>query len=102
MEFEIGKLFMYRVAMAMDEKRSPEWEAAMSKAYSTAFEQRLASVSLEILGPYGQLRHGSKLAKINGQATHSYLASKGYSLQAGTSEVLKNIMALRKLGLPAE
>jgi hypothetical protein len=33
-------------------------------------------------------------------AYHSYLSSKGYSLQAGTTEVLKNILALRKLGLP--
>jgi len=99
-EFEVGRLFMYRVALVMDEGRSPEWEAAMSKAYATAFEQRLASVALEILGLYGQLRPQSKWVKLNGMAYHSYLSSKGYSLQAGTSEVLKNILALRKLGLP--
>lgn len=102
MEYEIGRIFMYRVALVMDENRSPEWEASMSKAYSTAFEQRLAITALEILGPYGQLTPHSKHVKVHGQALHSYLSSKGYSLQAGSTEILKNILAQRKLGLPTE
>ena len=94
-------MFMYRVALVMDENRSPEWEACLSKAFATAFEQRLASTALDILGPYGQLREAAKYAKLDGMAAHSYLSSKGYSHQAGTTEVLKNILALRKLALPA-
>ena len=74
----------------------------MSKAYATAFEQRLASLAMDILGLYGQLLGESKLAPIMGMAPHSFLASKGYSLQAGTSEILKNIIATRGLGLPTE
>jgi alkylation response protein AidB-like acyl-CoA dehydrogenase len=100
-EFEVGRLLIYRVALVMDEGRAPNREASMSKAYSTAFEQRLAKAAMEILGPYGQLLSDSKLAPIRGLAVHSYLASKGYSLQAGTSEILKNILATRGLGLPS-
>jgi len=100
-EFEVGRLLIYRVALVMDEGRAPNREAAMSKAYSTAFEQRLAKAAMEILGPYGQLLNDSKLAPIRGLAVHSYLASKGYSLQAGTSEILKNVLATRGLGLPS-
>jgi len=100
-EFEIGRLLIYRVALVMDEGRAPNREASMSKAYSTAFEQRLANVAMEVLGPYGQLVAESKLAPVRGLAVHSYLGSKGYSLQAGTSEILKNILATRGLGLPA-
>jgi len=99
-EFEVGRLHMYRVALVMDEGRAPNWEAAMAKAYSTAFEQHLASVAMEILGLYGQLLAESKFAPLLGMAPHSYLGSKGYSLQAGTSEILRNIVALRKLELP--
>jgi alkylation response protein AidB-like acyl-CoA dehydrogenase len=99
---EIGRLHMYRVAMVMDEGRAPNWESAMSKAYGTAFEQRLASAAIEILGLYGQLSPQSKWAPVKGMAYHSYLSSKGYSLQAGTSEILKNILALRKLELPTQ
>jgi len=100
-EFEVGRLLIYRVALVMGEGRAPNREAAMSKAYSTAFEQRLAKAAMEVLGPYGQLVSNSKLAPIRGLAVHSYLASKGYSLQAGTSEILKNILATRGLGLPS-
>jgi len=101
-EFEIGRLHMYRVATVMDEGRAPNWESAMSKAYGTAFEQRLASTAIEILGLYGQLSPQSKWAPMRGMAYHSYLSSKGYSLQAGTSEILKNILASRRLELPTQ
>jgi alkylation response protein AidB-like acyl-CoA dehydrogenase len=100
-ELEIGRLHMYRVAVVMDEGRAPNWESSMSKAYGTAFEQRLASAAIEIAGLYGQLSPDSKWVPMQGMAYHSYLSSKGYSLQAGSSEVLKNILATRKLQLPA-
>jgi len=99
-EFDVGRLLTYRVALVIDEGRAPNWEAAMAKAYCTAFEQHLANTATEILGLYGQLVAESKWAPILGMAAHSYLGSKGYSLQAGTSEVLRNIVALRGLGLP--
>jgi acyl-CoA dehydrogenase len=100
-EFEVGRLLIYRVALVMEEGRAPNWESAMSKAYSTEFEKHLASAAMEILGPYGQLKSGSKLVPLRGMAAHSYLGSKGYSLQAGTTEILKNILAVRRLGLPS-
>ncbi len=99
-EFEVGRLLIYRVACIMEEGRAPNWESAMSKAYSTEFEKRLAGIAMEILGPYGQLKSNSKLVPIRGMALHSYLGSKGYSLQAGTTEILKNVLAVRGLGLP--
>ncbi len=100
-EFEIGRLLTYRVVMVMEEGKAPNVEASKAKAYSTAFEQHLASVAIDILGPYGQLIAESKYAPILGMAPHSYLGSKGYSLQAGSSEVLRNVIATRGLGLPA-
>ena len=72
----------------------------MAKAYCTTFEQHLATLATDILGLYGQLLAESKWAPLFGMAPHSFLGSKGYSLQAGTSEVLRNIVALRGLGLP--
>ncbi|MFP4641235.1 MAG: acyl-CoA dehydrogenase family protein [Chloroflexota bacterium] len=98
-EFEVGRLFMYKVAMVMDKGGAPTVEAAMSKAYGTSFEQRLANTAVEILGPYGLLWADSKYVPLRGLATHSYLGSKGYSLQAGSTEVLKGIIAGRGLGL---
>ena len=100
-EFEVGRLLIYRVALVMEEGRAPNWESAMSKAYSTEFEKHVAGTAMEILGPYGQLKIDSKFVPIHGMALHSYLGSKGYSLQAGTTEILKNILATRRLGLPS-
>jgi alkylation response protein AidB-like acyl-CoA dehydrogenase len=100
-EFEVGRLLIYRVALVMEEGQAPNWESAMSKAYTTEFEKRLAGAAMDILGPYGQLKSGSKLVPVRGMALHSYLGSKGYSLQAGTTEILKNILAVRRLGLPS-
>jgi len=100
-EFQVGRLLTYRVALVMDEGRAPNWESAMSKAYSTEFEKRLASVAMEVLGLYGQLMSDSDLVPLRGMSPHSYLGSKGYSLQAGTTEILKNILAVRGLGLPS-
>jgi alkylation response protein AidB-like acyl-CoA dehydrogenase len=100
-ELEIGRMHMYRVAMVMDGGSAPNAESSMSKAYGTAFEQRLAAAAVEIAGLYGQLSPASARVPMNGLAYHSYLSSKGYSLQAGSSEVLKNILALRKLELPS-
>ncbi len=101
-EFEVGRLLMYKVATVMDEGRPPTVEAAVSKSYATAFEQRLANTAMEILGPYGVLQAGSKYVPFAGLASHSYLGSKGYSLQAGSREILKNIIATRGLGLPTD
>jgi len=100
-EFEIGRLLTYKVVMVMEEGRAPNVEASMAKAYSTSFERRLASVTMDILGLYGQLWAESKYAPVLGMCSHSYLASTGYSLQAGTSEVLRNVIATRGLGLPS-
>jgi alkylation response protein AidB-like acyl-CoA dehydrogenase len=100
-EFEVGRLLMYRAASVMDEGRPPTVEASTSKVFGTTFEQRLANAAMEILGPYGGLSASSAHAVVDGLAVHSYLASKGYSLQAGSTEVLKGIIATRGLGLPS-
>lgn len=98
-EFEVGRLLTYRVALVIDSGRAPNVEAAMAKAFCTGFEQHLADVATRILGPYGQLVGESKWVPFSGMAPDSFLSSMGYSLQAGTSEILRNIVATRGLGL---
>ena len=100
-EFEIGRLLVYRATQVMDEGRAPEWEGAMAKAYGAEFEQHLASTAIEILGLYGQLVAESKWTPILGMAPYSYLYSKAYGITGMTSEFLRNVIALKGLGLPA-
>jgi alkylation response protein AidB-like acyl-CoA dehydrogenase len=99
-EFEVGRLMIYRIAQVMDQGKAPNVEAAMAKPFCTTFEQHLASAAVDILGQYGQLLSDSQFAPLIGMAAQSFLLSKGYSLQAGTNEILKGIVAARGLGLP--
>jgi alkylation response protein AidB-like acyl-CoA dehydrogenase len=100
-EFEVGRMLNYRVVQVMEKGKSPNIEAAIAKPFCTTFEQHLASIATDILGLYGQLWKESKYMPIMGMAPHSFLGSKGYSLQAGTNEVLKGVVASRGLGLPS-
>ena len=102
-EYEVGRLLTYRVAWVLDQGRLPTTEAAMAKAFCTAFEQHLAHTATQIPGLYGQLRQGSKRIPpvFRESAAESYLFSPGYTIQGGTSEILKNIIAIRGLQLPS-
>lgn len=98
--FEVGRLMVYRVVWIHSEEKVPNFETAMAKTFCTEFEQRLARTAMEILGPYSQLLADSKGARLHGMAAESHLFSLGYTLQGGTSEILRGIVAMRGLGLP--
>ena len=99
-EFEVGKLFCYRVAWMLSAGIIPNREAAMTKFYCTEFEQRLANAATQILGLYGQLMEGSKGAPMGGRVARAFLYSPAYTIQGGTSQILRTIVATRGLGLP--
>jgi len=99
-EFQVGRLFCYQVAWVLSQGKMPNYEAALCKAFCTQFEQHLSDVATRILGPYGQLMPGSDWVPIDGEAANSYLWCVSYTLQGGSLEVLKNIVATRGLGLP--
>ena len=100
-EFEVGRMLLYRVVQVMEKGKAPNIEAAIAKPFCTTWEQHLAGIATDILGLYGQLWKESKYAPMMGMAPYSFLASKGYSLQAGSNEILKGIVATRGLGLPS-
>ncbi|GBD13533.1 Putative acyl-CoA dehydrogenase FadE17 [bacterium HR24] len=99
-EFEVGRLLAYRVAWIQSQGRIPNQEASMSKLFGSELQQRLARAGIEMLGLGGQLRPGSKWAPMAGRIADYYLASVSTTVAAGTSEVMRNIIAMRGLGLP--
>lgn len=100
-QFQVGKLIIYRVAWLLDQGTVPNYEAAMGKLWCTEYEQRVADWCTRVLGMFGQLAIGSPLGILGGRVARAYLYAPGYTLQAGTSEVLRTIVATRGLGLPA-
>jgi alkylation response protein AidB-like acyl-CoA dehydrogenase len=99
-EFTVGKFMVYKVAWLLSQGVVPNAESAAAKAYCTEFEQRLAQAASELVGGYGQLVPGSPRAFLNGRIARAYLYAPAYTIQGGTSTILRNIIAVRGLGLP--
>lgn len=72
----------------------------MSKLFGSELQQRLARAGMEIMGLGGQLRPGSRWAPMAGRIADYYLGAVATTIAAGTSEVMRNIIAIRGLGLP--
>jgi alkylation response protein AidB-like acyl-CoA dehydrogenase len=80
----------------------PNYEASLLKVYSAELHQRIARTQLKVLGMYAQLKSGSAQAPFEGRWCNQYLRSVGYTIEAGTSEIQRNIIAQRGLGLPRD
>ena len=98
-ELELGRSMVYRVAWMLTQGGIPNYEAAMAKCYCTEVEQRVADTVSGLLGDYAVLMPDSPAARLAGRAAREYLYAPAYTIQGGTSNVLRNIMAIRGLGL---
>ena len=101
-EVEVARMLSNRVASLQNRGLIPNYEASMTKLYNTELNQRIARTGLHILGLYGQLGRGSPLVPNNGRNSYTYLRSVAFTIEGGTSEVQRNIVAQRGLGLPRD
>jgi 3-oxocholest-4-en-26-oyl-CoA dehydrogenase alpha subunit len=99
--FHIGRLLCYRVAWMQSRQQIPNYEAAMSKLFGTELQQRLARLAVNSMGLRGQLT-GGPWAPLAGRIAGYYLQSVSLTIAAGTSEVNRNIIAQRGLGMPRD
>ena len=97
---EIARILTYRVAWLQGRGLPFDAEAATVKLFSTELNQRVAGVAMGVLGLYSGLMEGSKWARLDGRAAWYWLRSVGNTLEAGSSEIDRDIVALRGLGLP--
>jgi alkylation response protein AidB-like acyl-CoA dehydrogenase len=100
-ELDMGRFMVYKVAWMLSKGGVPNYEAAMAKCFCTEVEQRIAQTIGSLLGDYAILLPGSPAARLAGRAAREYLYAPAYTIQGGTSNVLRNIMAIRGLGLQA-
>ena len=81
-------------------KKPPTVEASEYKLFATQVSQRVANAMLDVPGPGAQLRVYTKEAPLRGRAEMTYRYSVIDTIGGGASEIQKNIIARRKLGLP--
>jgi alkylation response protein AidB-like acyl-CoA dehydrogenase len=97
-ELQALKYTNYRSLTALTKTGIPGPEGSASKLVWSENNQRLTKLALEILGSSAQLTNGGGYA--DGYWQYQQLRSRGNTIEAGTSEILRNIVAERVLGLP--
>jgi alkylation response protein AidB-like acyl-CoA dehydrogenase len=99
-EVQIARLTAYRNVTVIQRTGRPGPEGSILKLFWSELEQRLMETAAEILGPYAGLAPGERRAADNGSWARELLWTRSATIYAGTSEVQRNIIAQRVLGLP--
>ena len=97
---EAGKTIAYNVAWMQSQGLVPNREASISKMMGSEIAQRIHALGVQMLGMYGILDKGSKWAFLDGRLAWQWMDSISLTIRGGTSEIQRNIIAGRGLGLP--
>ena len=99
-DIEIMRLNQMRAISRINQKGVPGPEGSVLKIFWTELNQRFQQIATELLGPYATLTKGDSHAIDEGQWSYSFLRARGNTIEAGTSEVQRNIIGHFVLGLP--
>jgi alkylation response protein AidB-like acyl-CoA dehydrogenase len=99
-ELEIMRLNCLRSFSASLNGHPRNAEASMIKLYWSHAAQNLYETALELLGGAGILTGGDEMVAAGRRFQQSFLQSKAFTIYSGTSEIQRNIIAERILGLP--
>ena len=91
---------VYRNVSRVQYGAAPGPEGSITKLFGSELEQRMAVVASELLGPFGLLEEGDAHAPEDGQWAYELLWSRAATIYAGTSQIQRNIISERVLGLP--
>jgi alkylation response protein AidB-like acyl-CoA dehydrogenase len=94
------RMLAYRTAWLQAQGGDVSAEAAMSKVFGSELMERIARATMRALGRDGQLEPGEAAAPLGGRPGRDLFGGIGRITAAGTSEVMRNIIAQRGLGLP--
>ncbi len=97
---EAGKTIAYNVAWMQSQGLVPNREASISKMMGSEIAQEIHELGVQMLGMYGILDKGSKWAYLDGRLAWLWMDSISLTIRGGTSEIQRNIIAGRGLGLP--
>jgi alkylation response protein AidB-like acyl-CoA dehydrogenase len=98
-EAAVAKQLSYRVATLQARGLVPNYEASISKVFTSELSQRVARTAMKALGPMGMVLAGGRVP-FDGHVPGAYMGSVSSTIAGGTSEIQRNIVATRGLGLP--
>lgn len=99
-EANVAKYIGLRALTRQLRGMTPGPESAVGSLLIMEMRQRMQDFAMQLEGSYSRLTRGSKYAVENGRWQRSFLNSRGNTIMTGTSEIKRNIIAERTLGLP--
>ncbi len=110
-ESRAARLMSYNVISMQNRGLVPNHEASAVKIYAAELNQRIQDTAIRIMGLPGQLMRGdrgeagsaaNRYAPLKGKYARTYLQAVASTIAGGTSEINRNIIATRGLGLPRD
>jgi alkylation response protein AidB-like acyl-CoA dehydrogenase len=101
LETEVGFQYSFRIISMQNRGLIPNYEASTAKMFMSELGQRLARTGTKVFGLHSNIwdEHDAR-APMAAQFTRSYVLSVPSTIAGGTSEIQRNIIATRGLGLP--
>ncbi|HET7738516.1 MAG TPA: acyl-CoA dehydrogenase family protein [Tepidiformaceae bacterium] len=99
-EADIARLFSYRIAGMQKRGQIPNYEASMNKNFSSETSQRIYRTGMKMVGMAGGTHKEPRWSALENAITDHYLTTVSSTIAAGTSEINRNVIATRGLGLP--
>ena len=99
-EAHVFRLIGLRSLTSAQQGRAPGAEASLTKLYWSEMDKRIQETAIGVQGPYGALAPGSPHAVEDGRWQFGWMWAQAETIYAGSSEIQRNIIAERVLGLP--
>lgn len=97
---QVGRMQSYRVVEMQSRGLLPSTEASQAKLFASEINQRVSAFQLDARAMAGQIRKTDPRVVNESDPVTSYLEAVAATIAGGTSEVQRNIIATRGLGLP--
>jgi alkylation response protein AidB-like acyl-CoA dehydrogenase len=94
--YRLGRLLVLREVLG----QAPAGFSAATKTFCTEFEQTVADFAARVAGPHALLAGAD--GALRGRVARNICYAPGYTIMGGTTQILRNILGERVLGLPRE
>jgi alkylation response protein AidB-like acyl-CoA dehydrogenase len=100
-EAEVEQMLCTQVISMQNRGLVPNKESSIAKLFSSELDVRISRTAMKALGLYSQVTSGHRAAA-NGRVASTYLYATTSTVGGGTSEIQRNIIASRGLGMPRD